>query len=73
MTKEEFVELCRELLELGAVDVQGGVYRATFRPQQQQHGPIARKAEPQEPARRLSPDEARRAHYARVMGDDPDR
>lgn len=68
MTKEDFVELCKVLLPMGAVDVSMGVYRATFRPPQ----PVREPRADDKPTRQTAPtpDQARHQHYKRVMGED---
>lgn len=66
MTKDEFVDMCRELLELGATDIQGGIFRATFRAPMQA-GP-RREREPSQPPRATTPEQERQAFRDRVMG-----
>jgi hypothetical protein len=67
MTKEDFVAMCKELLEHGAVDVSAGMFRATFRPAQQpqRREPPKPDGKPPEPR---SPEDARHGYYDRVMG-----
>lgn len=70
MTKDEFVALCKELLELGATDVSGGIFRAQFRPAQAppRRGEERASNGPSGPPKAQSPDEARHGYYRRVMG-----
>lgn len=72
MNKDEFVDLCKELLEHGAVDVTAGIFRATFRPQTAQPYALRREHETPEPGGKppkpVTPDDARHGYYDRVMG-----
>jgi len=72
MNKDEFVDLCKELLEHGAVDVTAGIFRATFRQQPAQAHALRREREAPEagskPPKPVTPDDARHGYYDRVMG-----
>jgi hypothetical protein len=71
MTTREFVDLCKELLEHGAVQVSAGGYHANFRPPQPQHGPRREPPKPDgKPPAPLSAEDARRSYYDRLMGGD---
>lgn len=69
MTRQEFVDLCNELLPLGATEVSAGIFKASFRPAQQ---PGARRepppTDPSKPPQPQSPEDARHGYYNRVMG-----
>ena len=68
MTKDDFVELCERLLALGATEVSGGIFKASFRPPQ---APPQRRGEERAsngPPKPQSPDDARHGYYRRVMG-----
>jgi hypothetical protein len=69
MTKDEFVAMCKELLEHGAVDVSAGMFRATFRqPQQYAARREPPKPEGSKPPQPLSAEDARHGFYDRLMG-----
>jgi hypothetical protein len=71
MTKDEFVALCKELLEHGAVEVSADTFRASFRTPAQQHGPRREPPKPDgKPPAPLSAEDARRSYYDRLMGGD---
>lgn len=68
MTKDDFVDLCKELLALGATEVSGGIFKASFRPSQP---PPQRRGEERAsngPPKAQSPDDARHGYYRRLMG-----
>ena len=76
MSAGEFIDLCRSLRELGAVDVHAGDFRATWPPPKQELSmvPVVReKPKPERPAEpeRLLPtdtpeDIARRERHAEI-------
>jgi hypothetical protein len=68
MTKDEFVAMCKELLEHGAVDVSAGMFRATFR-QPPQYGPRREAPKPEgKPPAQQTAEDARHGYYDRLMG-----
>lgn len=70
MTREDFVALCKEMLELGATEVSAGIFKASFRPPQ----PLVPRRDPRhdgpdsKPPTQQSPEDARHGYYNRVMG-----
>jgi hypothetical protein len=70
MTKDEFVAMCKELLEHGAVDVSAGMFRATFRQPAQQYAARREPPKPEgsKPPAQQSAEDARHGFYDRLMG-----